>query len=548
MVRIKFIILFLLLVLPFFLEAQSNRYIVYLKDKSGTPFSITNPSQFLSQRAIQRRANQKITITEEDLPVNPTYVTQLKATGANVFFTSKWLNCVLVETTPAILSTVIAQSYVIRTELVAPGKKLTSGRIKKFNRIKRTSSSLATDFQLNMIGIDSMHRDGYKGEGISLAVFDSGFDGVNTALPFKSIFQEGRLNYSVDFIANTKNVFQYDSHGTEVFSVIAADSPGSFTGGAYKATFSLFVTEDVASEYRIEEYNWLFAAEKADSIGVDVINSSLGYNEFDDTSMNYKASDLNGNTAIISIAAKKTIQKGMMVVCSAGNEGTNSWKFVAPPADVDGVLAIGSVTATKTRSSFSSFGPTADGRIKPDVMAFGSGVSVINPNGTLGTASGTSLSSPLVASLVAGTWQRYPNLKATELYQAIINSGDQFAKPDNSKGYGIPNYLAVKGFLDPVKIPVKDDQATINLDEQLVVYPNPTNDTINFSLSLSLSQEQSVDISIYDLQGKLLIHKNLKFQVQNNSQSIDLTSISAGLYIIKAKVKDSLKVIRLIKL
>ncbi len=546
MVRIKFIISFLFLTSPFFLEAQSNRYIVYLKDKSATPFSITNPTQFLSQRSIQRRTNQKIAFTEEDLPVSPTYITQLKATGANVFFSSKWLNCILLETTPAILAIVQTQSYVIRTELVAPGKKLTSGRIRKFNRTKSTSFSPATDTQLNMIGIDSMHRGGYKGEGISLAVFDSGFDGVNTALPFKHIFQEGRLNYSFDFIANTKNVFQYDSHGTEVFSVIAADSPGSFTGGAYKATFSLFVTEDVGSEYRIEEYNWLFAAEKADSAGVDVINSSLGYNEFDDTSMNYKASDLNGNTAIVSIAAKKSIQKGMMVVCSAGNEGANAWKFVTPPADVDGVLAIGSVTSTKTRSSFSSIGPTSDGRIKPDVMAFGSGVSVINPNGSLGTASGTSLSSPLVASLVVGIWQRYPNLKSTELYQAIINSADQFTKPDNLKGYGIPNYLAIKGLLDPVKTTAKNDPASINLDEHLVIYPNPTHDKINFSLTLP--EEQSVDVIIYDLQGKPLIQKILLLQGSNNSQAVDLTSLLAGLYIVKAKVKDSLKVIRLIKL
>ncbi len=534
MVRIKLIIFFFL-VLPFAVQAQTNRYVIYLKDKTGTPFSVSSPEQFLSQRSIQRRAKQKIVVTEEDLPVNPTYRAQLQATGASVFFSSRWMNCVLVEATPAIISTVQSQPFVSKTELVAPGKKLSSGRIKKFKKRKDSSATPATNSQLIMIGIDSMHLDGFKGEGISVAVFDSGFEGVNTALPFQPIFQEGRLNYSFDFISNSKNVFQYDDHGTEVFSVIAAYSPGSFAGGAYKASYTLFVTEDVGSEYRIEEYNWLFAAEKADSAGVDVINSSLGYNLFDDPAMNYKVSDLNGATAIVSMAARKAIEKGMMVVCSAGNEGSNSWKFIAPPADAEGVLAIGSVTATEFKSSFSSIGPTADGRIKPDVMALGSGTSVITPNGSLGASSGTSLSSPLITSLVAGLWQRYPYLTSAELYQAVINSSDQFLKPDNLKGYGVPNYGVVKRNLDIIKI-----------DEDLVIYPNPTNDSIR--VAFKKPEGQSVAISTYDLQGKLLFEYTLVVTGQNNPLVIDLTSLSAGLYFVKVKVKDSVKTVRLVKL
>src|SRR6478609_7267065 len=365
------IIVFLLLIIQTVFQAQVDRYVVYLKDKNGTPFSITSPNQFLSQRSIDRRVRQKIEITAEDLPITPDYRAQLKATGASVFFSSKWLNCILVEATPALVTTITSLPFVSKVELVAPGKKLNAGRVKKFKKVKETSAIPATNTQLSMIGIDSMHLDGFRGEGIYVGVFDSGFDGVNTALPFKPIFDEGRLLYSVDLVANSKNVFQYDSHGTEVFSVIAAYSAGSFIGGAYKANYMLFVTEDVTSEYRIEEYNWLFAAEKADSAGVDVINSSLGYNLFDDSSMDYKVADLNGTTAIVSLAAAKALEKGMVVVCSAGNEGSNSWKYVTPPADVNGVLAIGSVTTARLKSSFSSIGPTADGRIKPDVMALG---------------------------------------------------------------------------------------------------------------------------------------------------------------------------------
>jgi serine protease AprX len=535
MVQIKFIISFFLVV-PFVLQAQTDRYIVYLKDKSGTPFSISNPEQFLSQRSIQRRTNQQIEITEEDLPISPTYHTQLQATGAKVFFSSRWLNCVLVETSPALISSIQLLPFVLRTELVAPGKKLSSGRIKKFKKRKDSSATPATNSQLTMIGIDSMHLDGFRGEGISIAVFDSGFQGVDTSSPFQPIFQEGRLNYSFDFIANSKNVFQYDDHGSEVFSVMAAYATGSFFGGAYKANYTLFVTEDVDSEYRIEEYNWLFAAERADSAGVDVINSSLGYNLFDDPAMDYeKNSDLNGTTAIVSLAAKKAIEKGMMVVCSAGNEGSNSWKFVTPPADVDGVLAIGSVTSAEVKSSFSSIGPTTDGRVKPDVVALGSGTSIVTAGGSVGTASGTSVAAPLISSLVAGIWQRYPYLTSAELYHAIVSSADQFTKPDPLKGYGVPNYNAVKNFLDTIKI-----------DEDFVIYPNPTNDSLR--VTFKKPEGQSVSISIYEPQGKLLSEHTGIVTWQNNPLIIDLTSLSAGLYFVKVKANDIVKTLRIVKL
>lgn len=525
----------ILLSSSFVLSAQTDRYIVFLKDKANTPFSISDPEQFLSKRAIQRRSSQKIEITAEDLPINPAYAEQLRTTGAGVYFSSRWMNCILVETTPAIISVIQSQPFVSKTELVAPGKKLASGRIKKFKKRNITSATPATNSQLAMIGIDSMQLDGLLGEGISIAVFDSGFEGVDTALPFKSIFEESRLSYSFDFIANSKNVFQYDDHGTEVFSVIAAYSPGSFAGGAYKATYTLFVTEDVGSEYRIEEYNWLFAAEKADSAGVDVINSSLGYNEFDDPSMNYKASDLNGATAVISLAARKAFEKGMLVVCSAGNEGSNSWKFVTPPADAEGVLAIGSVGPTASKSSFSSIGPTADGRIKPDVMALGSGTSVINPNGSLGAASGTSLASPLIASLAAGLWQRYPYLTSAELSQAIISSADQFLTPDNLKGYGIPNYNAVRSKMD-----------TLKLDEDIAIYPNPTKDSIR--IMLKKAEGKTVAISIHNLQGQLVSEYSVLVIWQNNPLLIDLASLSAGLYLVKVNINNLVKTLRLHKL
>jgi serine protease AprX len=527
---------FIFLISSFALSAQTNRYIVYLKDKVGTPFSLTKPEQFLSQRSIQRRVHQKIDVMEEDLPISPTYREQLQATGARAFFSSKWMNCILVETTSSIISSIALLPFVVKTELVAPGKKLSSGRLQKMSKTKNTSVTPATNVQLGMVGIDSMHLDGYKGEGISVAVFDSGFQGVDVSASFKPIFQENRFAYSFDFISNSKNVFQYDDHGTEVLSVMAAYLPGSFAGGAHQATFTLFVTEDVGSEYRVEEYNWLFAAEKADSAGVDIINSSLGYNLFDDPTMNYdKTNDLDGSTALVSLAAKKSLQKGMMVVCSAGNEGSNSWKLVTPPADVDGVLAIGSVTSGKVKSSFSSIGPTSDGRVKPDVVALGSGTSVITAGGATGTSSGTSVAAPLISSLVAGIWQRYPYLTSSEVYDAIIKSADQALQPDQLKGYGIPNYNVIKKAFDVIKI-----------DEEFVVYPNPTTDSIK--IVFQKPEGQSVTISIVDLQGKLLSEYASVVNLQTNPLIIDMSTLSAGLYIIKIIVSGSVKTFRIPKL
>ncbi len=527
---------FIFLASSFALSAQTNRYIVYLKDKVGTPFFVTRPDQFLSQRSIQRRVIQKIDVIEEDLPISPTYREQLQATGARVFFSSKWMNCILVETTDALVSSIAKLPFVTKTELVARGKKLSTGRLHKMSKTKNTSVTPATNVQLGMIGIDSMHLDGYKGEGISVAVFDSGFQGVDISASFKPIFQENRFAYSFDFISNSKNVFQYDDHGTEVLSVIAAYLPGSFAGGAYNATFTLFVTEDVGSEYRVEEYNWLFAAEKADSAGVDIINSSLGYNQFDDPAMNYnKTDDLDGSTALVSLAAKKSLEKGMMVVCSAGNEGSNSWKLVTPPADVDGVLAIGSVTSAKVKSSFSSIGPTSDGRVKPDVVALGSSTSVITAGGAVGTSSGTSVAAPLISSLAAGIWQRYSYLTASELYDAIVTSADQALQPDQLKGYGIPNYNVVKRAFDVIKI-----------NEEFVVYPNPTNDSIK--IVFQKPEGQSVLISIIDHQGKLLSEYASVVNLQNNPLIMDISTLAAGVYLIKVNVRGTIKTFRIAKL
>ncbi len=531
------VILLLFILTSYVTEAQINQYFIFFKDKAGTPFSISEPSQFLSDRSIARRQKQKITITEEDLPVNPAYVDQVKLTGAISYFTSRWWNGVLVEADASLIANINLLSFVSGSVLVAPGKKNMGGRIQTRKQKKNASSDQPINqTQLQQIGLDEMHTMGYLGEGIRIAIFDSGFQGVNVSSPFSLLFTENRVMQTFNFVNNTSGVYQNDDHGTEVLSVIAASTPGVYTGGAYKAEYILYITENVSSEYRIEEYNWTIAAERADSAGVDVINSSLGYNEFDDPSMDYAKSDLDGEKAVITRAASKAIERGMIVVCSAGNEGGNSWKLVTPPADAEGILAVGSVNSQGTLSGFSSQGPTADNRLKPDVVAMGSGTSVIKSNGSLGNVSGTSLASPLIASLAAGVLQAFPYLSPTEIYDALVHSANQANHPDNLMGYGLPHFRAIKNYIE-------SEQS----EEIISVYPNPvTGDSIQ--IKLKLVPNTPVDITIFDVQGRLVEEYSHQLNWLNNPLEYDLSKLQAGLYLMRVNTGTQIATLKFVKL
>lgn len=524
-------LLILLLSLTTLAEAQVNRYFVYFKDKNGTPYSISQPEQFLTSKSLARRTQQGISITAEDLPVNPDYVNQVKSTGAKTFFTSRWWNGVLIESDAATVSLINSLPMVKETILVAPGSKPIGGRTNRIRERKNnTAENPVNQFQLQQLGLDKMHADGLRGEGMSVAVFDSGFEGVNLTGPFTHLFTENRIKQTYNFVTHTTSVYELDDHGTEVLSVMAAFTEGSYVGGAYKSDYYLFLTEDVSSEYRIEEFNWTFAAEKADSLGVNVINSSLGYNTFDDVSMNYTTADLNGKTAIITQAAQLAIERGMIVVCSAGNEGGTSWKLVTPPGDAPGILAIGSVTGTGLLSSFSSIGPTADSRIKPDLVALGSGTSVVRASGVIGTSSGTSLASPLIASLAAGIWQGFPHLSAAEVRDMLKESGTLANNPNNQMGYGIPNYNVMT---TSIREPKSD----------VVLYPNPV---ISDKLTISTPHPSAgVQLALYDTQGNRVLESAT---FSEDPIILDLASVRPGLYLVLIRMGRETVTKRILKL
>jgi subtilisin family serine protease len=310
--------------------------------------------------------------------------------------------------------------------------------------------------------------------------------------------------------------------------------PDSFTGGAYKANFILFITEHAATEYRVEEYNWLFAAERADSAGVDVINTSLGYNTFDDAQMDYTQSQMDGLTAVITRAANAAASKGMAIVVSAGNEGSNSWGIITAPADSENVFAIGSVNADGVKVASSSTGPTADGRIKPDVVALGSPVSLINSSGNIATGSGTSFASPLIASLVAGIWQMLPELTVQELLDTIRHRASQFNNPDNLLGYGIPNFTSIITATDP-EIPA----------DFISVFPNPTLNQVKIEFSGN-SQPEKIRIELFDSKGSVSYVKAVP--VNDKEFLIDLASHKPGLYLLRCMRGNQLSVHKILKI
>ncbi len=524
-------------------QAQTNRYIVYFTDKANTPYSISEPAAFLSQRAIQRRTNQNIPVTEEDLPVNPTYVQGVANTGAETYFASRWFNALLIQTNPTTVSAVEALSYVDRVELVAPGSRLSNRAIGANIEGGSSLPFFVEDdlsFEQNeLLGVNDMHEDGFLGQGMLIAVLDGGFSGVNQAEAFKHVYDDGRMLGVWNYVRNNNAVYESSSHGTKVLSTIGAFITDNFVGTAHQASFILLVTEDVTEEYRIEEYNWLFGAEYCDSAGVDVINSSVGYYDFDDPNMNYSFADMDGQTAVVTQAAEIAANKGMLVVVSAGNEGNNNWEKITAPADAPSVLAIGAITTTNTVPGFSSLGPAADGRIKPDIMAVGQNTRVIRPSGSISSDNGTSYASPQIAGLAAGIWQRTPALTSKELFDMLRNAGDQASSPDTVRGFGVPNYLRVIG------------EEVTGIEEiegnSFKLYPNPLNGDSFYLQRKSLLNSDKLKVGIYNSQGKLLFKTTKRFKDSNLPLEIDMSSFPAGQYLIQLQGRKVSETLQLIK-
>ncbi len=419
------------------------KYLVLLKDKDNSPYSINSPQIYLSQKAIDRRFKQGITIKTSDLPPNPSYISTIQQTGAIVIYKSRWMNALLVEATESQKNTILTLSFVKGIEFNRPLKQARPQTIKDKFSVENTESLNYGDAtaQIQLLGADVMHNQGFHGEGMLVALLDDGFLNVNTSACLQHLVQQNKIVKVYDFVDNDNTVYAQGGHGTAVLSTMAGYIDNQMISPAFGASVALFRTEDNASETPLEEANWLFAAEMADSLGADIISSSLGYNTFDNTLDNYTPAMMDGKTALSTRAADLATERGIVVVISAGNSGNDtSWQIITAPADADSVLAIGAVSRAGVYASFSSRGNSADGRTKPDVVAVGSGTALCNTSGNASTSSGTSFSAPLVAGLVAGFWQANSHLTAQEVTRCIRKSGHQFATPTIQLGYGYANF------------------------------------------------------------------------------------------------------------
>jgi len=443
--------------------AQYSRYIIQLKDKVGTPFSTNSPLQFLSQRSISRKARNNIPIDQTDLPVTPRYLDSILLSGnVTILNVSKWLNQVCILTTDAtVLTKINTFSFVVASSPIAArpqainvpvDKQLDppiSARPATPARPQNTMDifNYGTAYpQAHLHNTEFLHNMGFSGEGMQLAILDAGFYNYKTLPTFDSVRINNQILGTWDFVANEESVNEDHLHGMNAFSTIAANLPGSFVGTSPKSSFYLFRTEDIFSEYPIEEFNWAVGAEKADSLGVDVISVSLGYYTFDNSFFNYNYAQLDGNTTLIAKAADLTAKKGILVVVAAGNAGTSTWKRILTPADADSVLVVGAVDAAGQVADFSSYGPSADGQVKPDVAAIGLGAVIADQNtGEPILSNGTSYACPIIAGVACCLWQAFPEENNMGIIDALRKSSDRASNPDDRTGYGIPD--AKKAFV-----------------------------------------------------------------------------------------------------
>ena len=501
---------------------------VFFKDKINTPYDIASPQEFLSPRSIERRTRHGIQVSTSDLPVDPAYVAGLNQQGAKVMYITKWMNGSLVECTDSIAQVISSQDYVSSLELVATGPRpVTPNSFYNGNNLSESGlrkAELANVVQNNMLGADRMHELGYDGTGILIAILDAGFIGVNSFSYFSHLFAGDRIIGTRNFVAGTSDIYVADNHGTEVISCIAAFDENSYKGIAFNSSFILCITEDVPTEYKIEEYNWLFGAEYADSLGADIINSSVGYNTFDSAWMNYSYASMDGNTAVSTIAADIAASKGMLCVISVGNEGNDEWKKLVAPADADSVLSVGAVNSSMQPVVFSSRGPASDGRIKPEVAALGYMTAIISPGGSIGYDNGTSFSTPLISGLAAGVWQAYPELSNMELIEVIEKGSSNYNDPDTLSGYGIPDFRKIR-----LLITALSEEMPENLFK---VYPNPVQHRKLFIECNKGPVTGMLSVELIDNSGRQQYAESFKIKSGEFKIELDLAGFSSGVYIL----------------
>ena len=519
--------------------AQEHAW-VYLNDKPNSATALANPISILTQKALDRKAAHNVAVDYNDVPVDEGFITQIKAqTGITVLAKSKWLNVVHVLGTETNINALTGLPFVDHIEFA--DDNLNARQSQNQNKFNIETSQTVFNYgsaanQIEMFNGDDLHLADFTGTGMTVAVLDAGFPNVQTMSGFNRLNTNNGILGGYDFVDRNTDVYAYtgNAHGTWVLSDMAGYVQDQFVGTAPDAEYYLFRTENAATETPIEETLWVEAAERADSLGVDVINTSLGYTTFDNPNYSYTPAEMDGQTAFITRGANFAAQKGMLLVNSAGNSGNSSWQIVGAPADSPNVLSVGAVNASGNYASFSSQGSSAQPTQKPDVVAQGQASYVIGTNDAIITLNGTSFSSPILAGGVVCLWQALPTLNNQQIMQLVRESASQYNNPDNFLGYGIPDLsLALANGLSLVEFQ--------NENTKLKVYPNPVSSLLYVEIP---SQYDTATVKLYDILGKKVLEKTVsstktKINVSNLSKGVYLAKIEAnGLSITKKIIKN----------
>jgi len=518
----KKLLLYLLLAVQLSAYAQEDAW-VYLTDKPQAQFYLANPLEMLSQKSLDRRVKQGIALDEKDVPVHESYITLIDdAEGITVMAKSKWFNALHIRGNVDDINALAELPFVLNVDfaddsLDGAGRPAGSTKPKSVNKVQDATVDFSygtSGNQIQMLNGHLLHQQDLTGEGMTIAVLDAGFPGVNTAVPFQRLRDDELILGGYNFVDRNDNFYTRGNHGSLVLSTMGGYAEGQLIGTAPDAFYYLFITEDTTSENPVEESYWVEAAEMADSLGVDVINTSLGYFTYDNPAYSYSYEDINGNKAFITRGANIAFTKGIFLVNSAGNTGATVNEHITVPADAFNTLTVGAVTATEQVANFSSIGPTYDMRVKPDVMAQGSPGVIANSTGQITTANGTSVSSPIVAGLVACLWQALPNKTNAEILQLVRQSADRYNNPNVQYGYGIPDFaLALQ---DGLGIPRAEDKA-------FALYPNPSADIVQLILP---NDVRTAVVTVHNNLGQIV----LQSQVGADMPSFSVETLAEGIY------------------
>jgi subtilisin family serine protease len=534
-------------------KAQYPKLIIQFTNKGTNPYSISTPSQYLSARAITRRNRYNIAVDSFDLPIVPRYIDSVLSKGpVTLLSKSKWLNQVLIQCNDQpTINRILALPFVKSArgvgyragvpptrfdETVQPAPPLTLAQ-------RSLADALSYGNSYNQVHIhegEYLHNLGFSGQGMMIGVLDAGFSSYKTIPFFDSVRNNGQILGEKDFVAFDNSVNEDDSHGMFCLSTMAANYPGKMIGTAPKANYWLIRTENASSEFPIEEHNWVVGAEFLDSTGADMISSSLGYNTFDDPSFDHTYAEFYKNATMVTQGAAVAAKKGMIVMNSAGNEGTNSWKYLVFPADADSVCAVGAVSQTGVVASFSSYG--YPGKVKPNIASVGLGTVLAGFGNNTTTGNGTSYANPNIAGLIACLWQAFPEFNNMQILDAVYRSCPNYNNPDDRTGYGIPNMRLAYQILE-------QKRSLVFTDGFIRVVPTPFSNTNKLQVSIKAPESGKISLRLIDMLGRM-VDKIETTVTQNSVYQFSFTNafnLSRGVYFVQyigASEKQTVRVLK----